>query len=100
MSPLNDLNVTRSEVPPLLQAIRSPYEPIPAVTCSAIAKMVSDLDAVLGRDFDALPLPDKSFSDQVGAGRRGSDAWDGVIDDVRLHPLPVDCPRGYGGVGA
>ncbi len=86
MSPLNDLNVTRSEVPPLLQAIRSPYEPIPAVTCSAIAKMVADLDAVLGRDFDALPLPDKSFSDQVGNG--AADLTLGTVSSTMSDFIP------------
>lgn len=68
MSPLKDVNVTRDEIPPVLQAIRSPYEPIPSVSCTGIAQLVAALDAVLGRDFDALPLPEKSLSDQVGSG--------------------------------
>jgi hypothetical protein len=68
MSPLNDLNMRRDEVPAVLAALRSPYEPVPSVKCQALAKMVGDLDAVLGRDFDALPLPEKSLADQAGQG--------------------------------
>lgn len=68
MSPLNDLNLARDEVPPVLKAIRSPYEPIPTVSCAGIADMVSKLDAVLGRDFDAIPLPEQSLSDKAGEG--------------------------------
>lgn len=86
MSPLNDLNVTRAEVPPVLLAIRSPYEPIPAVNCTAIAKMVADLDAVLGRDFDALPLPAQSFSDQVGSG--AADLTLGTVSSTMSDFIP------------
>jgi hypothetical protein len=35
MSPLNDLNLYRDEIPVLLADIRSPYEPIPDVSCKA-----------------------------------------------------------------
>jgi hypothetical protein len=68
MSPLTDLNLRRDEIPPLLRAIRSPYEPIAKVSCPSISKMVSDLDAILGRDFDAITLPEKSLGDQAGEG--------------------------------
>jgi len=86
MSPLNDLNVTRAEVPPVLKAIRSPYEPIPKVNCAAIAKLVAELDAVLGRDFDALPLPEKSFSDQVGSG--AADLTLGAVSSTMSDFIP------------
>ena len=86
MSPLNDLNVTRAEVPMVLQAIRSPYEPIPAVNCTALAKMVADLDTVLGRDFDALPLPERSFSDQVGSG--AADLTLGTVSSTMSDFIP------------
>lgn len=86
MSPLNDLNVTRDEIPPVLKSIRSPYEPIPVVTCAGIARMVADLDAVLGRDFDALPLPEKSFSDQVGSG--AADLTLGTVSSTMSDFIP------------
>jgi hypothetical protein len=71
MAPLTDLNLRRTEVPPLLEAIRSPYEPIPAVTCQAIGVAVADLTAILGPDADAPPQAEASFSEQAGAGAAG-----------------------------
>ncbi len=70
MSPLNDLNLVRDEIPQMLRDIRSPYEPIPDVSCKGIAQTVAQLNAILGRDFDAEPLPDKSLGDKAidGAG--------------------------------
>ncbi len=67
-SPLTDLNLRRNEIPRLLADIRSPYEPIPVVSCAAVGKMVADLTAILGPDVDAEPLPEKSFSEQAGEG--------------------------------
>lgn len=86
MSPLTDLNMRRVEVPAVLQAIRSPYEPILVVNCTAIAKLVAELDAVLGRDFDALPLPEKSFSDQVGSG--AADLTLGAVSSTMSDFIP------------
>lgn len=68
MSPLSDLNLRRVEVPPLLEAIRSPYEPIPEVNCKAIAQSVIDLTEVLGPDADAPIEPDAPFSEKAGEG--------------------------------
>lgn len=68
MAPLNDLNLRRDEIPRLLQEIRSPYEPIPDVSCKAIAESVTALTIVLGRDADAEPLPDKTFGDKASQG--------------------------------
>ncbi|MFT3724693.1 MAG: hypothetical protein QM773_14060 [Hyphomonadaceae bacterium] len=68
MSPLTDLNLRRVEVPALLEAIKSPYEPIPIVTCKAIALSVVDLTNILGPDSDAPPRPEASMSDQAGTG--------------------------------
>ena len=71
MSPLTDFNLRRTEVPVLLAAILSPYEPIPAVTCEAIGRAVADLTVILGQDVDAPSLPDASWQDQAGAGAAG-----------------------------
>ena len=68
MSPLTDLNLRREEVPALLEAIKSPYEPIPVVTCKAIGTSVVELTNILGLDSDAPPRPEASFSDQAGSG--------------------------------
>ncbi|MEQ1609453.1 MAG: hypothetical protein ABL956_10885 [Hyphomonadaceae bacterium] len=68
MAPLTDLNLRRTEVPALLEAIKSPYEPIPTVSCQAIAANVRDLTIILGPDSDASPQPEASLADQAGAG--------------------------------
>lgn len=68
MSPLTDLNLRRTEVPPLLEALKSAYEPIPVISCKAIAASVVELTNILGKDIDAPPDPEPSLSDQAGAG--------------------------------
>jgi hypothetical protein len=67
MSPLTDLNLRRVEVPPLLEAIKSPYEPIPVVSCGAIGASVIELTSILGPDSDAPPAAEASLSDQAGS---------------------------------
>jgi hypothetical protein len=86
MSPLTDLNLRRNEIPPLLANIRSPYEPIPQVSCAAIGQMVADLDAILGRDFDAIPLPEKSLGDHAGEG--AADLTLGTVSSTMSDFIP------------
>ncbi|RYF97289.1 MAG: hypothetical protein EON94_15205 [Caulobacteraceae bacterium] len=71
MAPLTDLNLRRTEVPVLLDQIRSPYEPVPEVSCEAISRAVASLTAILGQDVDAPPRPDPSWEDQAGSGAAG-----------------------------
>lgn len=71
MAPLTDLNLRRTEVPVLLDQIRSPYEPVPSVTCEAIGRAVADLTIILGQDVDAPPRPEASWEDQAGSGAAG-----------------------------
>ena len=86
MSPLNDLNMRRDEVPPLLAAIRSAYEPIPDVSCTSIAKMVADLTAILGRDTDAPPLPERSLGEVAGEG--AADMTLGAVSSTMSDFIP------------
>lgn len=86
MSPLNDLNLRRAEVPPLLAAIRSAYEPIPDVGCSAIGKMVSDLTTILGRDTDAVPLAERSPEEVAGEG--AADLTLGAVSSTMSDFIP------------
>ncbi|WP_212785911.1 hypothetical protein [Ferrigenium kumadai] len=55
-SPLSDLNLVRTKIPPvLLEARKQPYA-IPAeATCEDLVAKVHELDVVLGPDFDAAP---------------------------------------------
>lgn len=68
LSPLNDLNLRRGEIPDLLANIRSPYEPIPELSCKAIGDMVTQLTIILGPDSDAEQAPEKSMGDKAGEG--------------------------------
>ena len=68
MAPLTDLNLRRTEVPALLEAIKSPYEPISVVSCQTIGAAVAKLTEILGPDADAPAGPDASLADQAGSG--------------------------------
>lgn len=53
-SPLNDLNLVRTEIPPvLLEAQKQPYAFSGDAGCADLAAKVHELDAVLGPDLDA-----------------------------------------------
>jgi predicted small secreted protein len=66
LTPLNDFNLRRTEIPPFLDAIVSPYEPVKVLTCGAIASDVGALTSILGPDSDALPGPEDTMGQQLG----------------------------------
>jgi hypothetical protein len=86
LAPLNDLNLRRGEIPKLLADIRSPYEPIPDVSCKAIGDMVVELTKILGRDSDAEPLADKSLGDKAGEG--AADLTLGAVSSTMTDFIP------------
>jgi hypothetical protein len=68
LTPLNDLNLRRTEIPKRLETIVSPYEPLKARTCEAILAEVTELTTILGPDADAPPAPPETLSQQAGDG--------------------------------
>ncbi len=55
-SPLRDINVLKSEIPPaLLRAAANPYAPAPR-TCAALRPEIDALNEALGEDFDEAPI--------------------------------------------
>ena len=65
-TPLNDLNITRDEIPPLLiQARQDPYSNKDMKKCGQISAAVGQLDAILGDDLDIAG----EKSNAVNAGR-------------------------------
>jgi len=55
-SPLNDLGITKQDVPAVLEkAKENPYRPPVNRSCTAIAREISELDEALGPDYDAPP---------------------------------------------
>jgi hypothetical protein len=57
-SPLNDLNLVRAKIPPvLLLAQKAPYAPPAEPSCDGLASEIRQLDAALGADLDAPSTP-------------------------------------------
>lgn len=86
LTPLNDLNLVRADVPPVLQSARAAPYALPAQrNCAGAAAEVAALDAVLGVDLDA-PAGDRPSllergNDAVSdaAGKALKSAAEGVI---------------------
>ncbi|MEO1553009.1 MAG: hypothetical protein AAFR82_03675 [Pseudomonadota bacterium] len=68
MSPLEDVNLVRAKIPDEFKDIRNPYAVDREVSCDKIAKEVTTLDGVLGRDWDIPPPDDKGLSDRAADG--------------------------------
>jgi hypothetical protein len=59
-TPLNDLNLVHTKIPPaLLAALKAPYAPPPGPGCEELTAEIKALDAALGPDLDAPPTPGK-----------------------------------------
>lgn len=79
-APLEDVNLRRAEIPPvLLEAAANAYDIRGLDTCAALAREVARLDEALGPDFDDVPQDhDRPL------GERGADvAADATLDAVR-----------------
>lgn len=77
-APLEDLNLKRKSIPPVLQrAVADPYDVTGLTRCEPIAAEIGRLDAALGPDLDEAPPPDnrskgKKVADAAyGAGVSG-----------------------------
>lgn len=77
-APLEDFNLVRREIPPLLAAMPSPYHIDPELTCARIDMDLAELDAVLGQDWDTL-APDKRLNTEILA----DEAAEAALDTVR-----------------
>jgi len=84
MSPLNDLNLRRREIPPLLAALETPYTTAHDLTCEQVAEEVRRLDGVLGPDWDNVQpderlrtevLVDEAANAALGAVESGLTGW-------------------------
>jgi len=54
VAPLNDLNLVKAEIPPvLLQAAAAPYAVPADLSCQKLSGLIFDLDEYLGLDLDA-----------------------------------------------
>jgi hypothetical protein len=80
-SPLRDMNVLRTKIPPiLLQAIADPYERPTSKGCAQLIVLLQPLNDALGADLDA-PQPDRD--DLMGRGKSTAmDLMSGAASDV------------------
>lgn len=68
LSPLEDVNLKRAKIPEEFKQIRNPYAVDPEISCDKIAKEVTTLDGLLGRDWDIPPPDEKGLSDRAADG--------------------------------
>jgi hypothetical protein len=87
-SPLQDLNMVRAPIPPLLaEAHKAPYQRPADTACAALAAQVKALDEVLGPDLDTPPT-----ANDPGLIERGSqvatDSAAGAIKSAAENVVP------------
>lgn len=78
LSPLEDLNLRRDMIPPLLADMANPYDLTIDLTCEQISEKISELDAVLGPDWDT-PSPDERLNTEKLADE-AADAALGAVE--------------------
>jgi hypothetical protein len=70
LTPLGDLNLERDPIPQaLLDARAAPYNDAGLETCDDVRRLVGDLDAILGDDYDTLAPTEESVSAAIIAQR-------------------------------
>lgn len=83
-TPLNDLNLVRADIPPVLAAAQKAPYGVPADrSCEALAKDVRALDAALGADLDTPPT-----AANPSLVERGGDAAMGAVGTAATGIVP------------
>ncbi|HYZ47783.1 MAG TPA: hypothetical protein VE567_02700 [Sphingomonas sp.] len=84
MTPAEDVNVKKKEIPPVLRSAQDdPYSLEAARNCTQLRAGLSDLDAVLGPDFDSGILAKKNTASRVAKSVVGSFIpFRGVVREV------------------
>lgn len=74
-APLNDLNLVRADIPPVLAAARrDPYLTPDPLSCDALGAGIHALDEVLGADLDTPPTPGNPGLIERGTSAAGNAA--------------------------
>ena len=91
LSPLEDLNLRKDEVPEVLAAISNPYKVDHSASCADIAAEIATLDAVLPPDWDEV-----TEEEQATLSERAADtASDGVLGVVASEARGLIPYRGW-----
>ncbi|KCZ83698.1 hypothetical protein HAD_13889 [Hyphomonas adhaerens MHS-3] len=77
MSPLEDLNLKRDPIPPILQDIKSPYDVPEDISCSEITLILAELDAALGPDWDT-----ENPDERLRTEKLADEASDAALDTI------------------
>lgn len=90
LSPLEDLNLRRDDIPQEIAGIRTPYDPVPDLTCETIGREVRTLDTVLEIDADVrLELANRGNDEESdGMSDRASDFALGQIASEARSIIP------------
>ncbi|HEU0233773.1 MAG TPA: hypothetical protein VFQ94_01395 [Gallionella sp.] len=87
-SPLSDLNLIQTKIPPvLLEAQKQPYAVPAEATCTALAAEIGKLDTVLGADIDA-PAPNSDPSLVEQGANEAKNAAVGALQGTAGNILP------------
>ena len=86
-TPLADLNLRRAPIPAVLSALKTPYDPFIAETCSELGELVTALDQVLGPDSDAPDEDKQRLGEKAGNSAAGYAL--GAISDASGDLVPL-----------
>jgi hypothetical protein len=82
LSPLEDFNLRRDAIPPVLIGIENPYDLPTDLTCLDLARLVTELDAALGDDWDSAQ-PDARLRTEQLADSASAAALDAIAGEAR-----------------
>jgi hypothetical protein len=88
MTPLNDLNLAKIDIPPVLQKAREEPYLVPApLNCETLAAGIAELDDALGPDVDA-PKDDTKESMAEKGGKAVEGAAMGALQNTSESVIP------------
>lgn len=82
LSPLEDLNLRREEIPQVLEGVESPYQLSPTLTCEEVEARLAKLDRVLGPDWDT-PNPDDRLNTEILADSAAEATLNALASEAR-----------------
>jgi len=74
LSPLEDLNLRREDIPARLETLETPYGVEDGVDCLSLEAEIAELTAILGPDDDAVSSDDEERDRAEWAANRSADA--------------------------
>ncbi|WP_300379512.1 hypothetical protein [Henriciella sp.] len=88
LTPLEDLNLRRDEIPQALEEISNPYDISVDMSCTEIKSQIAALNEILGPDWDASPQEDGSSSLSERAAEESSERLLAMIADEAGGIIP------------